>query len=74
MAYRPQDQLASGLSNNDKRTLLDIASGGAYKTSKDFVRSLHLLGPKHGLLQNMAEPRERFYLPSPFPCCTCPAP
>ena len=44
MAYRPQDQLASGLSNNDKRTLLDIASGGAYKTSKDLPSFSELLG------------------------------
>ena len=35
MAYRSQDELISGLSNNDNRSLLDIASGGQYKTSKD---------------------------------------
>ena len=43
MAYRPQDQLVSGLSNNDKRSLLDIASGGAYKTSRDLPSFSELL-------------------------------
>ena len=44
MAYRPQDQLVSGLSNNDRRSLLDIASGGVYKTSKDLPSFSELLG------------------------------
>ena len=43
MAYRPQDQLARGLSNNDKRTLMDIARGGAYKTSRDLPSFSELL-------------------------------
>ena len=43
MAYRPQDQLESGLSNNDRRTLMDIASGGQYKTSRDLPSFSELL-------------------------------